>query len=150
MHGSAPVHSKITSNPSSSPNAFNTVADVSFARRNDSSGDLARGPAGRQKTSSAKPCDLAKSRRAWLMSMATTRDAPVALATAQARRPIAPAPQTRTRCPALHWARREAWMRTDRGSASAARSKEQSFGSLCEPEDRAPKKQDIDSETAAR
>jgi hypothetical protein len=50
---------------------------------------------GRQNTSSAKPFRFANSRRAGLMSIATTRFAPWCFASAHARRPIAPTPKTR-------------------------------------------------------
>jgi hypothetical protein len=95
----------------------------------------AAGPpgAGRQYTSSAKPFFLANSRRTGLMSTATTRRAPRCFARAHARRPIAPTPNTRTDSrweeePRLQ--RREAWISTERGSASAASSNETSSGSL--------------------
>jgi len=58
------------------------------------------------------------------------RDAPSDLATAQARRPMVPTPKTRTVWPAVMFARRVAWMRTDRGSASAACSNVQEAGRL--------------------
>lgn len=130
IHGSAPVHSKTTSKPSSSPNCDIAEEMFSFARLSCSSVVLALSADGRQWTSSAKPLVLAKLRRPWLMSMATTFDAPDAFASEQARRPIAPTPNTRTVCPDCRLARREACSRTDNGSARAAWSNEQLSGSL--------------------
>lgn len=50
---------------------------------------------GGQKTSSANPFCLANSQRVGLISMATTREAPVRFARAHARRPMVPTPKTR-------------------------------------------------------
>lgn len=78
---------------------------------------------GKQYVASANPSRRAKSSRCWLMSSATMRFAPLERASAQARRPMAPTPKTRTVWFSWRFARREAWMRTERGSASAAWSK---------------------------
>ena len=153
MHVSEPVHSRMVSKPSGAAKEVRMDVDVREARRRASSADeegvgfveeeggTGQHPSpcgwccdepgmGRQKTSSANPLVLANSRRWGLMSTATTREAPLCFASAQARRPIAPTPNTRTDWPWVRRHRREAWMRTERGSASAACSNVQVSGRL--------------------
>lgn len=125
MADSAPVHSKTTSKPSGAEKADRKERVVSRAFLSCSSARAAgvvgcglvedddwegdeQQPlvgnwecddddgVGRQKTSSANPFFFANSSLEGLMSIATTRDAPVCFASAQARRPMAPTPKTRT------------------------------------------------------
>lgn len=130
--GSAPVHSNTTSKPSGSLNSWSAAIIDSLRNRIASSVvsafDLS--PAGRQYTWSAKPFACANSRRDRLMSRATTRLAPFVRASMQASRPMAPTPNTSTVWPVETPALRDAWMRTPRGSASAACSKETLSGML--------------------
>jgi hypothetical protein len=130
MTGSAPVHSKTTSKPKGASNSDRAACAFSLARRSCSSLVLALSVGERQYVCDANPWAFAKSSRVWLMSIATTRAAPSDFATAQARRPIAPTPKTRIFWPGVTLARREAWMRTERGSARAAWSKLQLSGRL--------------------
>jgi len=85
---------------------------------------------GRQYTASAKPCLFANASLTGLISIAQTLEAPVCLARAHARRPIAPTPNTRTDWEGARPHRREAWMTTESGSASEAWSKVHVSGKL--------------------
>lgn len=120
------------SNPSSFPRADKAMEAFSFALWSCSSGVLGLSAGGKQKTCWAKPFLLTKSRRDSLMSIAAMREAPRLFARPHARIPIAPAPRTRTEWPLVRPARREAWTRTERGSARAAFSYEQLAGKLRE------------------
>ena len=130
MTGSAPVHSKTTSKPAGASNSARAACALSRAQRSWSSVVLALSGEGRQNVCDANPFAFAKSNRVWLMSIATTRAAPRDFEMAQARRPIAPTPKTRTFWPGERLARRDAWIRTERGSARAAWSNVQFSGRL--------------------
>jgi hypothetical protein len=130
MQESAPEHSKTISNPSGTSKCFKAISILILARRNCSSFVFALSTLGGQYVSFAKPLAFTKSKRSWLMSIATMSEAPRDLASAQARIPIAPTPRTRMVWPGETFARRDAWMSTESGSASAACSKEQLSGRL--------------------
>lgn len=118
------------SKPSSLPKADKAMEAFSFALRSCSSAVLGLSVGGKQKTCWAKPFLLTKSRRDSLISIAAMREAPRPFARQHARAPIAPVPRTRTEWPLVRPARREAWTRTERGSARAAFSYEQLAGKL--------------------
>ena len=103
---------------------------LSFTCSSPSAIALAPSSTGRQWTSSANPLDFAKSNRVRLMSIATILEAPLNLARAHARRPMGPAPKTRTVCPCCKSALEVACRRTERGSARAPSSYEQPSGRL--------------------
>ena len=131
------MHSNTTLKPSGAEKRESTVLARSLACFSCSSCvacgcecEWAEGGLGRQNTSSAKPLSLAKAKRAGLMSTATTRHAPVCLASAQANRPIVPTPNTKTDWPASSLQRRDAWITTESGSAREASSNEQLSGNL--------------------